>query len=38
MIHSGGKVELEFIKRDPHCVIKVKDYGKGVPDELKDFW
>ena len=36
VIHGGGKVEVEVSKRDGFCVIKVKDWGKGIPDEIKD--
>lgn len=37
IIHGKtGKIDIFVEPRDKYCVIKVSDYGVGIPDEIKD--
>ena len=31
-----GKLEISVNKDNTHIVVKIKDSGKGIPDEIKD--
>ncbi len=36
IVHGGGKVEVEVLKENENGVLRVKDYGKGVPKEMRE--
>ncbi len=33
--HGGGKVRVEVLRDGKECILRVKDNGKGIPDEMK---
>ena len=36
MVHGGGKARVEVLANESSAIIRVIDYGKGIPDELKE--
>ncbi len=36
MTHGKSRIEVEVLKEGEFGILRVKDYGKGIPDELKE--
>ncbi|AAB90059.1 sensor histidine kinase [Archaeoglobus fulgidus] len=36
MVHGGGKARVEVLANERNGIVRVIDYGKGVPDEIKE--
>ncbi len=36
MVHGGGKARVEVLANESNGVVRVIDFGKGIPDEIKD--
>ncbi|WP_290724075.1 PAS domain S-box protein [Archaeoglobus sp.] len=36
IVHGGGKAKVEVLANESSGIIRVIDYGKGVPDEIKE--